>query len=277
MGVAAAAEYKTAFRKLFPPGDYWDRQLADPESDASLFCEAKLPEFIRFRRRMAALQAESLIETTEELVADWERVLLGAVFPGLSLNRRRLQLEQMWNILLNRARLQAVAGRYDLTIADVRFPYRPGFFGFSRFSASFIGSPAAFSVLFITVQQEDFRAKSWALITQDYPAKGCGRIRYGVDRLTYFPVSQLRLYTYAKLRESAAGFCKCGISRVFPRFDNCDLHTFAQKIQFFPRFEKVLINYMLREKKPFQDFERAITDILLANHIPYFFYEERTT
>ena len=131
MGVAAAADYAAAFRKLFPPGDYWEQQFADPESDVSLFCTAKLPEFIRFRERVAALQSESYTGTTEELIAEWERVLLGAVFPGLGLDLRRWQLQSIWNTRLNRAELRKAACRYDLAISYVRFPYRPGFCGHS--------------------------------------------------------------------------------------------------------------------------------------------------
>jgi len=274
MGIAAAEEYEGAIRKLFPKGEYWDRQFADPESDVSLFCKAKTPELVKFRRRMEALQDESYVETTEELIADWERVLLDSGFPNLSLIQRRLQLNSMWNLCLNRAELQKTAGMYELTIADVCFPYRPGFFGFSRFRTSHIGSPVTWSVLFLIVQQQNFREKSWALIKPDYPAKQFGRMRFGIDRLVYFPLYRLRLYIYAKLRDSATGFIKCGRSRMFPLAAGFNTAEFIQSIQFFFRFEQTLINYMLREKQPFKDFEQAITAILLANQIPYFFYEE---
>ena len=311
MGVASAVEYETSIKKLFPQGEYWDRQFADPESDVSLFCKAKLPELIKFRQRMEALQNESFVETTEELIADWERVLLGSVFPKLSLIQRRLQLNLMWTIRLNRAELQKIASLFELTIKDVYFPYRSGFFGFSRFRNSYIGSPVVFSVLFLIVQQKDFREKSWALINQDYPAKRFGRMRLGIDRLVFFPIYQLRLYIYKKLKESAAGFIKCGINRLFPishrliyspisqlrqyvhakqrepsaGFAKCGINRvfslvhnfnveeFALGIRFFYRLENVLIKYMLREKQPFKDFEQAITSILLANQLPYFFYE----
>jgi len=274
MGVATAAEYEAAIRKLFPQGEYWDRQFADPESDVSLFCKAKLPELVKFRRRMEALQSESFVETTEELIADWERVLLDSVFPKLSLVQRRLQLKSMWAVRLNRAELQKIAGMFELSIADVYFPFRPGFFGFSRFRNSYIGNPVFFSVLFLAVRQENFRGKSWALIKQDFPSKRFGRMRFGIDRLVYFPVCQLRLYVYEKLRESAAGFAKCGRNRMFPLDAGFDVEKFAQSIRFFYRFENALINYMLREKQPFKDFERAIKNILLANQLPYFLYAE---
>jgi hypothetical protein len=274
MGVALQAEYEASVKKLFPQGDYWDRQFADPESDVSLFCKAKLPELINFRRRMEALQNESFVDKTEELIADWERVLLDSVYPKLSLTQRRLQLNQMWTIRLNRAEFQKVADMFDLTIADVYFPYRQGFFGFSHFAKSYIGSPVVFSVLFLIEQQKNFREKSWALIKPDYSAKKFGRMRFGIDRLIYFPIYQLRLYVYAKLRESAAGFAKCGRSRMFPLEAGFNVEEFAESIRFFFRFENVLITSMLKEKQPFIDFERAITSILLANQLQYFFYEE---
>jgi hypothetical protein len=276
MGVALPAEYEGSVKKLFPQGDYWDRQFADPESDVSLFCKAKLPELVNFRRRMEALQNESFVNTTEELIADWERVLLDSVYPKLSLIQRRLQLNQMWAIRLNRAELQKVADMFELTIADVYFPYRSGFIGFSRFRKSYIGSPVVFSVLFLIVRQKNFREKSWALIKPDYPAKKFGRMRFGIDRLIYFPIYQLRLYVYAKLRESSAGFAKCGRSRLFSLETGFNVEKFALSIRFFFRFENILITYMLKEKQPFIDFERAITSILFANQLPNFIYEEST-
>ena len=85
MGIGPASElrYEAAVRKLFPKGAYWDGQLADPESDASLFARAKAAELFRFRGRMADLYGESRIETALETLGGWERVLLGAPNPGL--------------------------------------------------------------------------------------------------------------------------------------------------------------------------------------------------
>jgi hypothetical protein len=54
--------------------------------------------------------------------------------------------------------MEKTARLYGLPIVDVTFPYQPGFFGFSRFGRSFIGSPVTFSVLRITATQENFRA-----------------------------------------------------------------------------------------------------------------------
>jgi len=85
MGIGPASElrYETAVRKLFPKGAYWDGQLSDPESDASLFARAKAAGLFRFRGRMTDLYREGWIETALETLGDWERVLLGAPNPGL--------------------------------------------------------------------------------------------------------------------------------------------------------------------------------------------------
>ena len=241
MGVASPAEYKAAIEKLFPKGEYWERQFADPESDVSLFCRAKLPELINFRQRMESLQNESFLEKTEELVSEWERVLLKSSFPNLSLLQRRLQLSSRWSISLNREELQKIATKHGLAIADVYFPYRPGFFGFSRFGHSYIGSPAVFSVLFFDALQKDFKENPWELINPYFSAKKFGRMRFGIDRLIYFPMPS---------------------------------GSFSQGEHFFCFLKKALINRIIRDKQIFKDFEQAIANILLANQIPYFFYKE---
>jgi uncharacterized protein YmfQ (DUF2313 family) len=152
MGVA---KYEAGIKKLFPEGDYWDAQFADDTSDVSLFCKAKLPELIRFRQRMDVLQAESVIEKTEELIADWERVLLGTVSHGLDINHRRLLLKSKRDEKLNREELQKIAAMFGLSIGGVVFPYRPAFFGFNRFGVSVFSSPVFFSVLSITVSPQE--------------------------------------------------------------------------------------------------------------------------
>jgi hypothetical protein len=218
MGIAVAAtdRYGNAVKRLFPRGDYWDKQFADPESDVSLFAKAKLDELIRFRNRMSGLQDESRIETTEELIVDWERVLLGEVSYGKTLPERRRLLRSRENDRLNRAELEKIARIYGLSVAGVDFPYRPGFFGFSRFSTSFIGSPAVFSVLLITALKKDFRVLLWTLIRDEYPSKRLGAIHCGSERIVYFPSYKLRDLVLARLRESSLGFFRLGFSRLFP-------------------------------------------------------------
>jgi len=40
MTVARKEQYEAAVRKLFPQGEYWDKQFANPQSDISLFVQA---------------------------------------------------------------------------------------------------------------------------------------------------------------------------------------------------------------------------------------------
>jgi uncharacterized protein YmfQ (DUF2313 family) len=180
--VASRTQYENAIKKLFPQGDYWEEQFADPESDASLFVKAKLDELIRFRERMSKLQDEGRIETTDELIADWERVLLGEISYGKTLIDRRLLLStaQEGN-KLNRAKLQEVAEMYGLSIADVTFPYRPSFFGHSRFNTSFFCGPVGYSALLIKASQpkEDFYDL--------FVIRQFGTMRFGQDRLSWSP------------------------------------------------------------------------------------------
>jgi uncharacterized protein YmfQ (DUF2313 family) len=218
MGIAVASRerYESSIKKLFPQGDYWDGQFADSTSDVSLFVKARLDELIRFRGRMSELQDESRVETADELIADWERALLGETIYGKTLTERRLFLKSRENNKLNRAEMEKIAQMYGLTIADVTFPYRPGFFGFSRFRASFIGSPATFSVLRITALQENFRERVWALIHDEYPQKQLGAIHCGSDRLVCFPAYKLRDFMLALQQKSAFGYFRAGANRLFP-------------------------------------------------------------
>jgi uncharacterized protein YmfQ (DUF2313 family) len=155
MGVVATVEdYAAAIRKLFPQGEYWDTQFGDPDSDAHLFCQAKAAELIRFKARMCALQSESLIETTHELIADWERVLVGQVTSGLDVEQRRALLTANRDGRPTRVELQKIATGYGVSITDISFPYKPAFFGFSRFNQRICG-PIGFSVLLFVVQQSE--------------------------------------------------------------------------------------------------------------------------
>ena len=143
--------YLSAFRKLFPQGEYWDRQFADPESDVSLFCRAKLPECIRFRGRMDRLRDESNPAKTEELIDEWERALLGAVSTGLDINQRRALLMLRKSESLNRSHLRKIAEMYGFNITGIQFPYTPAFFGFSRFGLDRAASPASWQSVHIHV------------------------------------------------------------------------------------------------------------------------------
>jgi hypothetical protein len=215
MGVATAAAYRQAVRKLFPSGGYWDAQFADARSDTALFAEAKAGELLRFRARMDALINESLVEKTDECVADWERVLLGGTSPGLSLNERRLQLFSKRDAKLNRAELRKTAEVFGLSLLDVVFPSRPAFAGHSRFNAR-NGGPAAFSILRFDVTGAGVYRDAWEKIKAELARAAFGRMRFGITRAAYFPAYYLKEYVYKSLREGAAGGMKCGVSRLIP-------------------------------------------------------------
>jgi hypothetical protein len=212
MGITAAA-YRQAIRKLFPEGDYWDAQFADAQSDASLFAAAKIDEFLRFRARMDALINESLVEKTDECIADWERVLLGGASPGLSLNERRIQLFSKRDIKLNRGELQKTAEVYGLSILDIVFPSRPAFTGHSRFNTR-NGGPAAFSIIRFDVTGTGVYREAWKRIKAEMAGSAFGRMRFGITRAAYFPAHCLTLYVCQSLREGAAGFMRCGQGRL---------------------------------------------------------------
>jgi len=154
MGITGTPEqYEASLRKLFPRGSYWDGQFADPESDCSLFCRAKTAELLRFRKRMADLQAESVIQTAAETLEDWERVILEKTNAGLSPEQRRALLAASKTGRFSVRDIKEIGLAYGVTVTGVVFPYRPGMFGFSRFGADRIPDLAAFSVLRVTIAE----------------------------------------------------------------------------------------------------------------------------
>jgi len=157
--VASLRQYENAIKKLFPQGEYWDRQFADPESDVSLFVKAKLQELLRYRGRMSTLHDESRIETSAELLENWERVLLDTL-------NYRLDTEQRRDILLatntgssNMETIKKTGRIFGITVTNVTLPYRPAFFGHSRLGVDPIASPAAFSVVFVYALPTDDAAR----------------------------------------------------------------------------------------------------------------------
>jgi hypothetical protein len=44
---------------------------------------------------------------------------------------------------------------YGIDVTKVEFPFKPAFFGFSSFGTDRLASPAAFSVLFISIAQSE--------------------------------------------------------------------------------------------------------------------------
>jgi hypothetical protein len=121
MELAAARQYEDAVKKLFPRGDYWDAQFADPESALSLFCKMKAAEILRFRSRMDALCNESLPGSTAEMIDDWERVLLDEIHPELPLARRRefLNAEKP---RINKREIRRIGETHSVVVFDISFP-----------------------------------------------------------------------------------------------------------------------------------------------------------
>jgi uncharacterized protein YmfQ (DUF2313 family) len=181
--VASEARYESAVKKLFPQGDYWDGQFADPSSDVSLFAKAMVDGLVRFRSRMSDLQNESRIETTVELIASWERVLLGEVTHGKTLEKRREILFSKEDTNFNLVKLQKTAERYGFAITEISFPYRPGFFGFTRFNQR-VGNPAVFSVLLITVSRSDSSLPDWETAKNEFEQAIKSRLL--VNQIVYF-------------------------------------------------------------------------------------------
>jgi hypothetical protein len=148
-------QYEISIRKLFPQGEYWDRQFAGPESDCSLFCKAKAAGLVRFRSRMSDLFNESVADTAEETLDDWERIIANTVRRDLGTEERRALLFSRKNSNANLAAVKEIGRIYGLEITHVLFPFRPAFFGFSRFALDQAAGPAAFSVLNVYIAPPD--------------------------------------------------------------------------------------------------------------------------
>jgi len=151
--------YQESIRKLFPLGSYWDKQFEDPESDCSLFCKTKADLIVRLRGRMSDLQNESVIQTAEETLDNWERVLLGKGSIGLDTAQRRAILSASNVVNFNITTIKDIGKMYDVTITKVEFPFHPAFFGYSYFGIDPIASLAAFAVLYIFASQPDPNTK----------------------------------------------------------------------------------------------------------------------
>jgi len=183
MNIAPAQRYESSIKKLFPQGEWWDRQFSDPESDVSLFVKAKLGELLRFRQRMSELLDESRIETSSALLGDWERARLGAVNHGLDTEQRRGVLQASGADSFNIETIKKTGRLFGVTVTDVSFPYRPAFFGHCRFGADRLSSPAAFSVLFVKAlpAQEGARREFERQLSLTILAKYITHFIYGGD------------------------------------------------------------------------------------------------
>ena len=181
--VSAPEVYQDSFRKLFPRGPYWDKQFDNPASDCSLFCKVKANLLVRIRKKMSVLWNESLIISAEETLDDWERVLLGVISTGLDTNERRAQLIGSKAGNINIEIMKEIGRIYGLNITDVTFPFRPAFFGFTRFGTEHLASPAVFSVLFIYINIGEQMAG--ILFEDNYRSSCYGFTRFGIDRLIH--------------------------------------------------------------------------------------------
>jgi hypothetical protein len=168
LAIASEARYKDAVRCLFPQGEYWDAQFAAPQSDTSLFAQAKTAELTRLRQRMSVLLDESRMETTTELIDGWERVILGYTNVQLPLEERRKILSSRKAETVNRIIISGFAETYGLTLVDIVFPFKPSFFGFSVFGSSIFSRPAFFSVFYIisVFKNEELRIEARNRITR---------------------------------------------------------------------------------------------------------------
>jgi hypothetical protein len=181
IAVASLEEYEKAVKKIFPRGAYWDGQLADPESDASLFAKAKALELCRFRRGMSGLHDESRIETASAALGEWERVLLGAENPATEEESRRAALLYQESGCLTADGIREIARRCGLEVGDARFPFRAAFFGFARFGADPACGPAAFSFMRLCVDVGEGTARE---LFREHGMRACfGFSRHGVDRI----------------------------------------------------------------------------------------------
>ena len=148
-------QYEKSLQLLFPKGAYWEKQFADPNSDCSLFCKAKTGQLIRFRERMSDLQNESIIATADETLDDWERVRFGVFNTEMDITQRKNILSTANAGNVNTDIIKDIGRMYGVTINEIKFPFRPAFFGHSFFGISAVASPAAFSVIFIYASLPD--------------------------------------------------------------------------------------------------------------------------
>ncbi|MDR1174852.1 MAG: YmfQ family protein [Treponema sp.] len=203
MKVQTPQQYEASLRKLFPRGEYWDRQFADPHSDCSLFCKAKTAELVQLRKRMSGLHDESMITTAVETLDNWERVCTGSVTIGLDAEERRTLLMAETRGRINLTVIKEIARVYGMEISNIEFPFRPAFFGFSRCGHNRIASLAAFST--VTIHAAIGQKKAYALFEKHYRRSCFGFSRCGLDRHMH-PGIPTALHTYIELENDDSMF-----------------------------------------------------------------------
>jgi hypothetical protein len=186
MGISIGTEkdYCRAIRDLFPKGEYWDRQFADPESDVSLFCKAKTQEIILIRNRMRDLLLESDYRTAVETIGDWERVLLDCTNANLTLEERHELLSAKKDLTINRIDIANIAQKHGLALVDIVFPFKPSYFGFSQFGRSIFSRPVFFSVFYIVTRfdSDELRSEAKKRIIHLFDNASFGRAHFGTGQ-----------------------------------------------------------------------------------------------
>lgn len=158
--VATEDEYLNSIKKLFPKGEYWDKQFADENSDLSLWIKSKAENLIKFKSRFEDLLIESNPQTAITTIENWEQTLLGTSNPHLPLPIRRDLLSTKRRGFVNLSILENIAKIYKAKIKRIYYPYRRGFFGHSKFGIDRICSPVSFSLIFIEVKIDDESLKA---------------------------------------------------------------------------------------------------------------------
>jgi len=193
INVGTEKDYSAAIRELFPKGEYWDRQFADPESDVSLFCKAKTKEIILIRNRMRELLLESDCRTAVETIGDWERVLLDYTNNNLPIEERRELISAEKDLTINRIDIANIAQKHGLVLVDIIFPFKPSFFGFSQFGRSIFSRPVFFSVFYIVARfnSDTVRREAEGRVTHLLNNASFGRAHFGTGQFlgrSYFNI-----------------------------------------------------------------------------------------
>ena len=196
INIASPKIYHESLRKLFPRGPYWDKQFDDPQSDCSLFCKAKAELLIYIRKRMSDLLKESIVQSANETLDCWERVLTGAITLGLELDDSRALLTSKAAGCISMEVMRNIAAMYGWTITKIQFPFRSAFFGFSHFGHDRVTSPASFSIIYVYANVGDKIA--YSLFNENFRGACFGHFRFGHNRIIS-PRAASSMSLYVKL------------------------------------------------------------------------------
>lgn len=156
ISVHSCSDYEIALRQLFPRGEFWDCQFADPESDLSVWCRFQAPELLRFKQLRASLMDEAYPASAVQTLTDWDRVF-NVDHSNLSVVNHQEALRITPLGFVNQQVLENCARHYGATVVSIQL-IAPACFGFSRFGSRLAG-PAYFSVLYVTLRIQDVSLK----------------------------------------------------------------------------------------------------------------------